>query len=255
MRRSVFIAAAMLWTTSAFANETAEQIARFALDNNMFSTDNSRATIDMEIARDGKVVRQRKISALVKRKEGLVTSFVEFVDPADVAGTKFLSVEVAPGETQQFIYLPAFKKTKRVVGAQRGTSFMGTDFSYSDLEGRDVNKTSWKRLPDEKVQGEDCWVIEGVPKKPEDETYGRSVIWVHKGNKLPLKSDFYDKDKTTLTKKMVVNKLSQKDGKWIMTDAVMQTVAKNSETRLRVTSIDLKTPIPDEALSREALEK
>lgn len=248
-------AASVLLCTTAYAEKTAEQIADEALENNMFATDNSKATIEMEISKRGKVVRQRSINALVKRTDGLVKTFVEFVKPTDVAGTKFLSLEIGPGETQQYIYLPAFKKVKRVVGAQRGKSFMGTDFSYADLEGRDVSKTTWKRLPDDKVQGEDCWVIEGIPKNLDDEQYGKTIIWVHKANQIPLKSEFYDKKAATVVKRMTVNKLAKKDDRWIATDSVMVTLAKKSETRLKVTSIDLKAEIPEDALTREALER
>jgi outer membrane lipoprotein-sorting protein len=239
----------------AGAEPSAQEIANAALDNNMFSTDNARATIDMEIFKSGKVVRERKIATLVKRQDGLIKSFVEFLQPADVAGTKFLSLEETSGDTRQFIYLPAFKKVKRVVGAQRGQSFMGTDFAYSDLEGRDVAQYEWKRLPDQKYLGEDCYVIESKPKDAEKESYGRSVLWVHKSHMIPVKSEFFDKKGSEVEKRLEVKKLAQKDGRWIAMESVMETLKKESQTRLKVTSIDLKTPIPDEALTREALER
>ena len=242
-------------SAAAAAEPAPETIASGALENNMFATNNAKATIQMEISRRGKVVRRRQIRTLVKRNDGLIKSFVEFEKPADVAGTKFLSIEVGPSETKQFIYLPAFKKVKRIVGAQRGKSFMGTDFSYSDLEGRDVSDSNWKRRPDEKVKGQDCYVIEGVPKKPDDEQYGMILLWIHKANEIPLKSEFYDKKRQKVVKRLTVNKLSRKDGRWIAVDSVMETLKKKSETRLKVVAIDLKSEIPDTAVTREALER
>ena len=240
---------------AAAAEHSALEIATASLDNNMFATANAHMTIEMEISKRGKVVRRRKIRTLIKRDDGLVRSFVEFLTPADVAGTKFLSLEESSGENKQFIYLPAFKKVKRVVGAQRGKSFMGTDFSYADLEGRDVEQTNWKKLPDDKVRGEVCYVVEGTPKDPEKDQYGRTRVWVHKKLMIPLKSEFYDKGGAKLLKVMTVNKLSKQDGRWIAMDSVMETQKKKSQTRLKVHSIDLKTAIPDDALSREALER
>jgi hypothetical protein len=233
--------------------EEAKDIAQRALDNSMFSSENAQATIDLDVYKDGKPVRQRKISAFVKRKDGRVRSFVEFQAPADVAGTKFLSLE-EEGETRQFIYLPAFKKVKRIVGAQRSQSFMGTDFSYSDLEGRDVEDWKWKMLPDEPIQGQAAHVIEGVPSKVDDAQYGRMVIWVHKTHGIPLKTEFYDVTGKELVKKLEVQKLGKKDDRWITLDSVMQTPKKGTETRLKVVAIDLKSTIPDEKLTREALE-
>ena len=242
-------------STTAAAEPKPIDIARDALDNNMFATSNSQATIKMEISKRGKVVRERSISTMIKREKELVRSFVEFLSPRNVAGTKFLSVEQEDGSTQQFIFLPAFKKVKRIVGAQRTQSFMGTDFSFADLEGRDVADANWKRLPDEKVQGEDCWVVEGRAKDMEEEQYGKTIIWVHKKNRIPLKSDFYDKKAEKIVKKLVVNKLAKKDGRWIATDSVMQTIKKQTQTRLLVQSIDLSTEIADAQFTREALER
>lgn len=236
------------------AEPSAEQIARQALDNTMFSSENSQATIELDVSKDGRLVRQRQLTAMVKRsRDGFIKSFVEFHQPADVAGTKFLSIE-EQGETRQFIYLPAFKKVKRIVGAQRGQSFMGTDFSYSDLEGRDVGGWTWKLLPEQKVQGEAAWVIEGTP-KTKSEQYGRLLLWVHKAHGIPLKSEFYDHSGKELVKRLEVQKLSKKDDRWITVDSVMTTPKKGTETRLKVVAIDLKSQIPDDRLTKEALER
>lgn len=254
MRLGLVCLVGLLPAAAFGADPSAEQIAQLALDNNMFSTANARATLDLEIVKDGAVVRTRRISTLSKRADGLVKTFVEFESPADVAGTKFLSLEEKGGETAQYIYLPAFKKVKRVVGAQRTQSFMGTDFSYADLEGRDVNQSTWKKLPDEKVQGEDCWVVEATPKDPEKVEYGKYVLWVHKKLNMPVKSDLYDKTGKEVVKRLVVNKIAKKDDRHVAMDTTMETVKKGTQTRLKIVAIDLKSSVPDEALTREALE-
>lgn len=240
--------------TALRAETNAEQIAKQALETNLFSTENARAVIDMEIQKGGKVVRTRRISTLMSRKNGEIRSFVEFESPADVAGTRFLSVEEKGGGTEQFIYLPAFKKVKRIVGAQRSQSFMGTDFSYADLEGRRVEDATWSKLADEPIRGEDCHVIEGVSKKPDD-PYGRVRLWVHKKTSVPLRGEFYDKAGKVVEKRLDVQKLQSKDGRWITTESVMETPKEGSSTRLKVASIDLKTEIPEAALTRQALER
>jgi hypothetical protein len=241
---------------SLAADPSAAEIATRALENNTFSANNASAEVDMEVVKEGKAVRKRRILTKIKRDDGSVKSFVEFVSPADVAGTKFLSVEKRGDEADQFIYLPAFKKVKRVVGAQRSTSFMGTDFSYSDLDGRDVDEADWKRLPDETSAGFDCFVIEGTPKTASDsDTYGRTQIWVHKQHMLPVRIDFFDRDKKTVKKRLVVNKLEKKNERWIASDSTMATLSKGTETRLRLAGVDFDTPIPDEAFSQRALER
>jgi hypothetical protein len=237
------------------AEPTAAEIATRALENNTFSASNARATIELEVLKEGKVVRSRRIVTKIKRSDGQVKSFVEFVSPADVAGTKFLSVEKRGEDADQFIYLPAFKKVKRVVGAQRATSFMGTDFSYADLDGRDVDDAEWKRQADEALSGQDCFVIEGTSKNPGADAYGRTLIWVHKQHMLPMRIDFFDRDKATVKKRLVVKKLEKKNERWIASDSTMATVAKGTETHLRLASVDFETPIPDDDFSQRALER
>lgn len=234
---------------------SAHDIAARALENNTFSTSNARADVALEVSKDGKVVRRRSITTKIKRDDTAVRSFVEFKSPADVAGTKFLSVEEKGRDADQFIYLPAFKKVKRVVGAQRSQSFMGTDFSYDDLDGRRVDDQEWKRLTDEQLAGQDCFVIEGAPKTPDKGSYGRTVLWVHKKHLIPMRIDFFGSDKATLKKKLTVRKLEKLRERWIASDSVMSTVDKGTETRLQVERVDFETAIADEEVSQRALER
>ena len=235
--------------------ESPRELASRALENNTFSASNARAEVELEVSKEGKVRRTRRITTKIKRKDGVVRSFVEFQSPADVAGTRFLSVEEKGTEAEQFIYLPAFKKVKRVVGSQRSKSFMGTDFSFSDLDGREVDDADWKSLADEMVGGQDCFVIEGVPKQTGDAEYGRTIFWVHKKYLVPMRIDFFDKDLKTVMKRFTVKKLEKKSERWLATDAVMATLAKNTTTRLQVLEVDLQSSIPDEELTRRALER
>jgi len=238
------------------ADLTAEQIAAKALDNNLLSTSNAQAEIELTVQKRGKVVRTRRIVSKVRRADGETRSLVEFRSPADVAGTKFLSVQTRGERSQQLMYLPAFKKVKQVVGAQRNRSFMGTDFSYADLEGREVEDATWKKLADADISGVSVYVVEGRPKDVGSEAYGKSVLYVHKAHLVPMRIDFFDKaDPTTLAKQFKVRRLEKKDGRWIATDSVMSTEKKQTRTRLQLVKVDFTSELSDAELSRAALER
>jgi hypothetical protein len=240
----------------ASGSETPDEIAALAVNNNLLSTNNAKAEVLLEVSKRGKVVSTRRIITMIKRQDGRTRSLVEFQAPADVAGAKFLSVERDDGGTQQYLYLPAFKKVKRMVGAQRNRSFMGTDFSFSDLEGRKVEDSIWKRLKDSEISKVPVIVIEGRVKKTDSETYGRSVWYVHAKTKVPMRIDFFDvRDPTLLKKQFKVKRLEKKGGRWIATDSIMRTIKKKSETRLKLVRIDFKTELSDAELSRAALER
>lgn len=242
--------------TAIAAEQSAEDIAARALDNNLLSTNNARAELELLVEKRGKVVRRRKILSKVRRDEEEIRSLVEFEAPADVSGTKFLSVQPRGEPAQQFIFLPAFKKVKRVVGAQRNRSFMGTDFSYADLEGREVEQATWKRLPDAEVGPVPVYVVEGRPKDPKKEQYGRSVIYVHKEHFVPMRIDFFEvRDPEALAKQFKVKRLEKRDERWLATDSTMATVKKGTRTRMRLTAVDFDTKLTDAELSRAALER
>jgi len=231
-----------------------EEIARQALENTLFAATDARATVSLEIKKDGQVTKKRELTAIVKREAGRSRSYVEFHSPADVAGTRFLSSDEG-GETKQFIYLPAFKKVKRIVGAQRTQSFVGTDFSYADLEGRSASDWTWKALPDESVEGEPTWVVEGLNKKA-DAPYARMKVWVHPQHGIPLKTELFAVASSVVPdKRLTVQKLAKKDDRWVVTDSLMETPSKGTSTRLVVAALDTKTPIPDADLTKEALER
>lgn len=229
-----------------------EEVARRALENTLFAANDARATLELEISKEGKVVRKRSLSAMIKREAGRSRTYVEFHSPADVAGTRFLSVD--DGETKQFIYLPAFKKVKRIVGAQRTQSFVGTDFSYADLEGRDASEWTWRALPDAVVKGESTWVVEGSTNKA-DAPYTRMRLWVHPQHGIPLVTELYAAGVDQAAKRLTVEKLAKKDSRWVVVDSIMATPASATTTRLIVTALDTTTAIPDEALTKEALER
>lgn len=240
----------------ARAEMSALEIAKKALENNMFSTANARADVALEVAKNGRVIRKRRIVTKIKRDDAGVRSFVEFSAPAEVAGTRFLSIDgKGDADTQQFIYMPAFKKVKKVVGSRRRQSFMGTDFSFSDLDGRDADAATWQRLDDAKIGGQDCYQLEATPKKPDDEEYGRTVMWIHKKHLVPMRIDFFDEDKKTVKKRFSVKRLAKKDGRWIATDSKMATLAKGTTTNLKLVAVDFAAKIPDADLTRQALER
>ncbi len=236
------------------AAESAEALAIRALDDGILAAGNATAEVVLAVSKDGKVVRERRLLTRIRREAGRTRALLEFRAPADVAGTRFLSLE-EPGGTEQYVYLPAFKKVKRVVGAQKSASFMGTDFAYADLEGREPRDHAWRRLPDEAVGGQPCTVLEGRPKAPTPDGYGRSVIWVHRDKGVPMQMELFAADGTTLVKRFSVRRLEKKGERWLATEAVMSTVGKDTETRLTLVSIDFSTVIPDAELTRAALER
>jgi hypothetical protein len=256
-RRSLFLGvlgvlAVQLAAFSARAEElTAEQISDKALEHNAFGFENAVARFTLVVTGKGGD-RSRDVEIRSKSSGALGRSLVRFHAPADVQGTGFLVVENDGREDDQYLYLPALAKVKRIGSTQRNQKFMGTDLTYADLESRNLRKGKSKRLADAVVNGNDCYVLETFPVDEEDSQYGKSITYVHKVSYVPLKVEFFDKKLAPL-KTLVVHKLEQRDGTWVVIDSSIENIQSQSKTRFTLTQLDTKVKLSDDEFTERAL--
>lgn len=134
-------------------------------------------------------------------------SLIIFDTPHDVKGTAFLSFTHATRPDDQWLYLPALKRVKRISSANKSGPFMGSEFAYEDISSQEVEKYKYKYLRDEKYDGRDTWVIESYPQY-EYSGYTRLNTWMDKQMYHPLKIEFYDR-KNTLLKTLTYHEYKQ----------------------------------------------
>ncbi len=120
-----------------------------------------------------------------------------FDTPADVKGTAFLSFTHALKPDDQWLYLPALKRVKRISSRNKSGPFMGSEFAYEDLTSQEVQKYTYKWLRDEKLNDHDTHVIEAYPAY-EHSGYTRQIVWLDKGHLRPVKIEFYDRKDSLL---------------------------------------------------------
>ena len=155
--------------------------------------------------------RARTMELRAKKVDGRGRTLVKLTSPKEVAGQSFLFAETAneAEDDDVWMYLPAFGVTRRVEGSQKRGSFMGTHFSFADLESRDVQQADLKRLDDETIGAHKVYVIEATPKRGADSEYGRVVVYVRQSDEMLLKMRFYDKDAKTEAKTLFVEKIGK----------------------------------------------
>lgn len=120
-----------------------------------------------------------------------------FDSPADVKGTAFLSFTHVNEPDDQWLYLPALKRVKRIASKNKSGPFMGSEFAFEDMSSQEVAKYTYKWLRDEKLDDKDVHVIERVP-ADKYSGYTRQVVWIDKGIYHPLKMEFYDRKNALL---------------------------------------------------------
>lgn len=236
----------------AKAELTADQIVDKMIDTDPLGYGGAEARIAMALVNDRGQENKRKV-VMRSRKDGDTRRlFVRFLSPTDVAGTSFLGID-DDGNRTQWLYLPAVAKTRRISGKQRNAAFVGTDYSYADLDNRDIDDATTTRLEDEKVGKQDCYVIEAVPTSKES-AYGKLHLWIAKDSFLPLRIRFYDGAGNEL-KRLTVQEVKKVEGRWVIMESKMVDLKRQHTTVMKVTEIDIRDDIPLEQFEERALER
>ncbi|MEM6731709.1 MAG: outer membrane lipoprotein-sorting protein [Myxococcota bacterium] len=152
-----------------------------------------RSEIEMVLvnAYGDKTVR-RMTNVIFEMDEDGDKSRIEFQWPADVKGTRMLTWSHKSDDDDQWMFLPAIKRVKRISSRNKSGSFMGSEFSYEDLGSQEVEKFKHTYVKDEKVNGRDCWVTERVPTDPRS-GYSKQIVWNDKGYMNAVKIEYYDR--------------------------------------------------------------
>jgi outer membrane lipoprotein-sorting protein len=224
--------------------------------------DNSTMNLEMVLIDRRGNKRERQIRMMRKDfgKDTYVVSF--FLAPADVKDTGFLTYDYdAPGkDDDQWLYLPALRKSKRIASSDKSGKFMGSDFFYSDMSRPDLDDFTYEIMKEAEVDGAKVWIIEATPISEEvaDETgYSKSELWVRQDNHIIVRAKRWVKEDRTV-KYMQVNKLEQIDGIWIATE--MQMVTKQGRdtvhaTVLKFSDIKFNQSLDEDLFTLRRLEK
>ncbi|MBL7666277.1 MAG: outer membrane lipoprotein-sorting protein [Bacteriovoracaceae bacterium] len=160
---------------------------------------------------------EKEVVRVIRTKSLEVTgdgdkALIVFDQPLDVKGTVFLTYAHKQNEDEQWLYLPALNRVKRISASNRSGPFMGSEFAYEDVGSQEVEQFTYQYLRDEKFDNTDCFVVERYPTQSSS-GYKRQIVWVDKANTRLQKIEYYDlKDK--LLKTLVFKKYQLYAGKF-----------------------------------------
>lgn len=177
-----------------------------------------------------------------------------FDEPADIKGTAFLSFTHILDADDQWLYLPALKRVKRISSKNKSGPFMGSEFAFEDLSSREVAKYTYLYLRDEAINGEDSFVVESKPNYKYS-GYTRTVAWVSKETYQPLKLEYYDRKKSLL-KTMTATGYQQYLGKFWRPDSLnMVNHQTKKETRLEFSNYQFQKGLSDRDFNKSSLKR
>lgn len=213
----------------------------------------SDMTMELRNKHGDKSVRTISIKTLEVIGDG-DKSLSVFNEPADVKGTAFLTFSHATIPDEQWLYLPALKRVKRINSKNKSGPFMGSEFAYEDIGSQEIEKYTYKYLRDENYNGVDCFVVERYPAY-EHSGYTRQVTWINKAEYRPEKIVFYDR-KNALLKTLTYNGYHQYlDKYWRADEMLMENHQTEKSTLLTWSNYKFKTGLKDDDFNRNSLQR
>lgn len=206
--------------------------------------DDQTSELAMTLINRSGAQRVREIKQFTMDLGAVEKSIMFFLSPADVKNTSFMSWTYDSDQADdQWIYLPALKKTKRISSDSKSDYFMGSDFTYDDLGDRKLEDDSHKLLGEETLHGKECYMVESVS-KDEDYMYSKTLVWVDKSNFIGVKKEFYDEDEDLL-KVLAIKEIEEISGIWVIKNSEMENVQKNHRTTIVLSNIQINTGLSE----------
>ena len=171
-----------------------------------------------------------------------------FLNPADDKGVAFLKIEHDDKADEMRMWLPAFKKVRRISSSKKGDSFMGSDLSYEDMTSRALDENNYKRLENDMIDGKECFVLEVVPNAEIKSTYSKHITWVEKETLIAIKEESYDLGGSLRKKKKFF--FNSNSGYDVINEIFVEDIQKNHTTKLTMDDIKVDSDI-DESLFQE----
>jgi hypothetical protein len=256
MKRRVILLGLILPLLQAAAQQPdASQIMGKSRDQSI--TGSLNATIALTITEKGGSTRNRTISMMTKSyADGLEKRIIRFIEPADVRGTSMLVFDNKNSADEMWIYLPALKKTRRIVTSEKGKSFMSSEFSNADMSSPAISDFTHKHL--EKSGTNNQWIIESVPvneDKADEYGFSKKISFLSIDKNQVHKMEFYNFDNELFKVIEIKSIFPLSDGKYMVKDMIANNLNTNRKSEILFSNINEGVKIDDSNFTIQNLER
>jgi outer membrane lipoprotein-sorting protein len=184
---------------------------------------------------------------------GQSKSVLRFNAPAEVKGVALLVVNHPDRASDQWMWTPALERDRRIALQDRSTRFFGTDFSFEDLEERDVDQYDYTLVGDDAVDGAACWKIQSTPKQSKSSQYTKSLVWIRKDNYALARIENFVKDE--VVRRLAYADIRNVQGIWTARQLEMADLRRGSRTRLTLDKLEYNVALRDEDFTLQAIRR
>lgn len=258
LKRILTLTMALLVAAPAFATDNASERGRaIALERKArdsgWTTTQAQTTMVLKNAQGNSAQRNMRIDTLEIRDDG-DKSRVLFQSPKDVEGTTFLSHSHPTSPDDQWIFLPALKRVKRISSSNQSGPFMGSEFAYEDMNSFEVDKYTYEYLRDDHYSGKSVYVLAQYPAY-ENSGYSKLIVWLDQEHFRVMKINFFDR-KGELMKTLVPSDYRLFEDKyWRPMISHMSNVQTQKSTQLITNSITFGVELEDSDFTKQAIQR
>jgi outer membrane lipoprotein-sorting protein len=238
-----------LATACGLWGQSALEIAQKAQERTQSKSEHYTGTLQV-IDANRKIAEKRWIFDRLG-SHGSSKSILRFTAPAEVKGVALLIVNHADRASDQWMWTPALERDRRIALQDRSARFFGTDFSFEDLEERDVDQFDYKLLGEDTLAGAACWKLESRPKQSKSSQYTMSQLWIRKDNFVMVHIEHYKKDK--IVRRIDYSDIENVQNIWTPKKLEITDVQRNSRTVMVVENLRYNQPMQDSDFTIEAL--
>ena len=178
---------------------------------------------------------------------------LRFTAPAEVKGVAMLIVNHPDRASDQWMWTPAIERDRRIALQDRSTRFFGTDFSFEDLEERDVNQYEYGLAGDDTVDGTACWKIQSTPREAKSSQYTRSTVWIRKDNYAFARIENFIKEQ--VVRRLAYSDIQNVQDIWTARQLEMADLRRGSRTRLTLEKLEYNVSLNDEDFTLQAIRR
>jgi len=238
---------------------TADAIYQRALENRFRS-----AVQDLEIVSGDRAGREQPLRLLMlwkrypedteEARNGVLSrTLVRYLEPADIRGTGYLVINKRDAPNDQFVYFSSMRRTRRI--NLRSEGVVGTDLSVEDIVPREMEEATYTRMPDERVGGEPCYVIEAIPVPDAHSQYTKLWIYVEGTHFVPLRTRYWDQGGLEIKELSAEqDSIRELGGIWLPIRATMRHLIQETYTELHVARLAPDPDLPKKFFTQRQLE-
>lgn len=256
-RAFVTVLIAVCFTNAVYAQSAEEKGLEVAKERKLRDLGWGDSVADMSMilrnAQGQETERKMRLKSLEVADDG-DKGLTIFDQPRDVKGTAFLNFSHAVVPDEQWMFLPALKRVKRISSRNKSGPFMGSEFAFEDMSSFEIEKYKFKFLKDDNYNGQDAFVVEQIP-TDKHSGYTKQIVWIDKQHYRALKLEFYDR-KGSLLKILTMHDFKLYLNKyWRPMRLEMHNEQRGKSTQLITHSLEFKTGLDEGDFSKNSLKR